>query len=85
VRDLLPAEVMNRPKRGFSPPVRQWHDALFARHGTLLADGHLVVAGILERRAAQELAKGPVSPGAVTPISFKALVLETWCREMSAL
>lgn len=85
VRDLLPAQVMNRPKRGFAPPVREWHEALFARHGSLLDDGHLVAAGILDRQAARNLARGPVSPGAVTPISFKALVLECWCREMSAL
>jgi asparagine synthase (glutamine-hydrolysing) len=73
---------MNRPKRGFAPPVREWHDALFAAYGESLADGYLVQTGVLNAEEAGTLALGPFPVGAVSPLSFKALVLEQWCRQM---
>jgi asparagine synthase (glutamine-hydrolysing) len=82
VRDLLPPWVLARPKRGFQPPVRAWHRALFARHGGALADGYLVEHGVLEPAAARRLAEGPFPIDANAPLSFKALVLELWCRQM---
>lgn len=78
---LLPEWVLNRPKRGFAPPVHAWHRALFGAYGATLADGFLVNSGILTREAALTLAQGPFPWGGVTPLSFKALVLETWCRQ----
>lgn len=84
LKDVLPEWVMNRPKRGFAPPVKEWHEALFAAYGESLADGHLVSSGILSREAGRQMASGPFPGSAITPISFKALVLEQWCRQMSA-
>lgn len=85
LRDRLPAPVLRRPKRGFSPPVDEWHRAIFARHGESLRDGYLVNAEILERATIAPLARGDVTRGASLPLSFKALVLETWCRRMQSL
>jgi len=82
---VLPDWVMNRPKRGFSPPTREWHNALFAAYGAQLDGGYLVESGVLTPEAGRALAAGPVPDGAVTPMSFKALVLEQWCRSMSEL
>lgn len=82
IRDLLPEWVMNRPKRGFSPPVLEWHTALFASYGTDLADGYLLQHEILTPETARQLAAGPFPSDSVTPVSFKALVLEQWCRRM---
>lgn len=81
---LLPEWVLNRPKRGFAPPVGEWHRALFAAHGQCLRGGHLVQAGVLNAEAAESLARGPFPEGLTSPLSFKALVLEQWCRRMSA-
>lgn len=83
IRDLLPDWVTGRPKRGFSPPVTEWHRALFAAHGKNLADGFLRQNGILNEESARQLATGPFPDDATSPISFKALVLETWCRQMA--
>lgn len=80
----IPRYFLDKPKRGFEPPVRRWHQMLFARYGGWLNDGHLVQQGILSRSGARELARGPFSKFAITPISFKALVLETWARQMAA-
>jgi asparagine synthase (glutamine-hydrolysing) len=83
IGDLIPDWVMNRPKQGFAPPVRQWYAALFAAYGDQLIDGHLVQAGVLTPQAARLLAAGPIPPGSIMPLSFKALVLENWCRSLS--
>ncbi len=81
IGDVVPHWVRKRPKRGFQPPVRVWHRALFAEHGHLLRDGALVQLGILRPEAAAQLAKGVFSITETLPLSFKALVLEVWCRE----
>lgn len=82
LKGLVPDQVMNRPKRGFNPPVRAWHRALFAEYGQLLIDGWLVQAGILKPDSARELSRGPFPLGVNVPLSFKALVLEVWCRNL---
>ena len=83
VKDLLPDWVMQRRKRGFSPPVHEWHRALFDAHGEALRDGYLFQSGVLSAAGAQQLASGSFPSDVVTPLSFKALVLEHWCRQMS--
>ncbi len=82
VKDVLPDWVLNRPKRGFAPPTRQWHDALFTAYGDSLRDGYLVEANVLSRESGLSLSTGEFPVEAVSPLSFKALVLEQWCRQM---
>jgi hypothetical protein len=84
VRHVLPEWVLQRHKRGFTPPVQEWHKALFRTYGAMLADGFLVQSGVLTRQAARHLATGPYPRGSITPLSFKALVLELWCRSATA-
>ena len=83
VEGLLPEWVLSRPKRGFAPPVGEWHQALFDAHGESLRDGYLVQSGVLNSEGADLLARGPFPSGLTSPLSFKALVLEQWCRRMS--
>ncbi|MBS1788527.1 MAG: asparagine synthase (glutamine-hydrolyzing) [Acidobacteria bacterium] len=83
LKGILPDWVLNRPKRGFTPPVREWHRALFAEYGHTLVDGYLRQSGVLRPKSAQELAKGKFPLGVTAPLSFKALVLETWCRNLN--
>ena len=84
VKDVLPEWVLNRPKRGFAPPVAEWHADLFDAHGGSLRDGYLVESGVLNSESAGRLALGPTAAGVTSPVSFKALILEHWCRQMSA-
>jgi asparagine synthase (glutamine-hydrolysing) len=84
LKGILPEWVMRRPKKGFQPPVKFWHRALFEAYGSWLGEnGYLVREKILTPEAARSLAGGPFPAGAVTPVSFKALVLEVWCRKFS--
>ncbi len=80
--DILPDELLNRPKQGFQPPVKDWHRALFAVYGAQLDRGYLVASGVLDPAAGRRLAEGPFPQGAIVPLSFKALVLELWCRRL---
>jgi asparagine synthase (glutamine-hydrolysing) len=82
IKDLLPDWVMQRPKRGFSPPS-EWHQALFDAHGESLVNGYLCQHGVLTQEGARQLSSGPFPFDVNTPLSFKALVLEKWCRQMS--
>ena len=84
LRGTLPDWVMDRPKQGFRPPVKEWHNALFEKYGAKLDDGFLVHAGVLSPEAGTTFAKGPFTRGAVVAMSFKALVLEMWCRRYSS-
>lgn len=85
IKDILPQRILDRPKRGFAPPLAEWHGAIFKTHGDSLRSGYLVQAGVLNPSSANGLADGPFPPGLTSPISFKALVLEHWCRQMSAV
>jgi len=81
-RDLVPPAIVDRRKRPFLTPLRAWQRALFRSYGPLLADGHLVDHRVLSAGAARALAAGPFPADAGSPLSFKALVLELWCRTL---
>jgi asparagine synthase (glutamine-hydrolysing) len=82
VADLVPGGLGAGPKRGFEPPVRAWHEAIFARYGSMLDGGALVREGILLADAARRLGTGVTGRNVITPLSFKALVLEIWLRAL---
>jgi asparagine synthase (glutamine-hydrolysing) len=79
---MVPDWVMNRPKRGFTPPLHDWHQAIFAAHGAQLEAGYLVSSEILRPESGVSLSKGTYPPEAGAPMSFKALTLELWCQAM---
>ena len=82
IRDLLPDWVVNRPKRGFTPPVREWHNELLKNYGDSMIDGFLTSHGVLSPAGAQMLRKALLPFDELAPLSFQALVLEQWCRRM---
>lgn len=82
MKGLLPDFIIDRPKQGFAPPVIEWHTEIFRAYGHYLEDGFLVENKVLTKEAGSILATGFFPRGAIAPISFKALVLEIWCREM---
>lgn len=82
MQGILPEFIIDRPKQGFAPPVIEWHNELFKAYGKYLDGGYLVQSGVLTGEAGTILATGVFPRGAIAPISFKALVMEIWCREM---
>jgi asparagine synthase (glutamine-hydrolysing) len=81
---MVPEWVLNRPKKGFTPPLHEWHEAIFSAHGANLENGFLVGAKVITPSAGRQLSKGHYPPTAGAPISFKALTLELWCRAFAS-
>jgi asparagine synthase (glutamine-hydrolysing) len=84
LKGVLPEEVLARPKRGFEPPVYEWHRALMERYGDRIRDGALVRHGVLSRDGAAALAGQALPIGGWNAMPFSVLVLELWCRGMEA-
>ena len=85
LKGVLPDEILARPKRGFEPPVYEWHRALMERYGDRIRDGALVRHGVLSREGAAMLASQTLPLAGWNAMPFSVLVLELWCREMEAL
>ena len=83
--DILPDWVMNRQKRGFSPPVDQWLTGIHKNYGGDLADGILVCEGFLNKETVSRMVKNPPERGPARNVWFSLVVLEAWCRSMKAL
>ena len=80
IADLLPPEVLNRPKQGFVTPTREWIAAVNARYRALLVDGALVGHGILDGgRLRRWLDRGPASLHREF-FQYKLTQLELWHR-----
>jgi len=80
VRDLLSDEILDRPKRGFSPPVPRWHKELRKNYGKLMLDGCLVNNNILSAKACENMAAVNMRDNTKATISRLALTLEIWLR-----
>lgn len=78
---ILPSEVLNRPKRGFQPPVREWLYGVIERHYVKLLDGELVRQNILDARVMGAHAL-PTAATAWPELFFlyKLVLLECWYR-----
>ncbi len=77
----VPKEVLERPKRGFTPPVAIWCRDLFRRYGKLLKHGYLVENRILDKKKLDKvIALSGVLPMYWYPM-YQILLLEIWCRE----
>jgi asparagine synthase (glutamine-hydrolysing) len=87
VVDEIPAWVLNRPKRGFSPPTRDWVAALVRDRGDSLVGGALASFGLLSGAGTRALARpsGPFDRGLRDQLAYQSLVLEQWFQGMRAL
>jgi len=85
VVDIVPNWVINRPKRGFNPPVTPWINALKAKYGEGLCSGYLVDESILDAKAARRFIGHQSRFSIWNDLAFKYLVLESWCQAMSGI
>ncbi len=82
-KDIVPSFVFERRKRGFAPPWRRWHQAIFDRHISDLRNGALVQAGIVRRGAFDAIRSIHDWCGRPTPLLIPMLVLECWAQGMT--
>jgi asparagine synthase (glutamine-hydrolysing) len=84
-RGTVPSFVMDRRKRGFTPPWRTWTHALMHAYGTDMRCGVLVSEGLLQEGAVAQLARGFDPLRRPLPLAMESLVLEQWARGMRSL
>lgn len=82
VLKIIPPEVLEKPKRGFSPPSHLWMDALYQKYAGYLLDGELVQRSVLSRKGAKKLNERKCRNDGVFSLCYKALVLELWLRSV---
>lgn len=82
--DLLPPELVNRPKRGFTPPVTEWLGALIHQYQDLVSDGWLVQNGFFNRAPVVELLRSTNFARHWNYV-YKLLTFEMWYREISQI
>ncbi len=79
LKEHLPAEVLNRPKRGFEPPYGEWIVALTDRYKEQVLDGYLIKLGIFNRSYLQKLFQNCRNNYSLT---YRILYLEIWYRSI---
>lgn len=81
-RDMLPAEVFNRPKRGFEVPLLEWFQGEMRQSFDALADDTDFIQdqGLLNPEAIRELRKRLYSrnPGDTPASAWALLVFQNW-------
>jgi asparagine synthase (glutamine-hydrolysing) len=82
---LLPEWVLARQKRGFTPPVARWEQAVLQRYGDDLLDGYLVNAGLLRPEAMRALIPNRRPAHGSVSLAQKLVILESWCRAMASV
>jgi asparagine synthase (glutamine-hydrolysing) len=79
--DLVPNEIVNRPKWGFAAPVRTWmgskHLDVFT---SLLRNSKLAAEGFLDKRVLQEFLNHPATRDYNSEWLWAMAVLELWFR-----
>jgi len=85
MKGILPDEVINRPKSGFTPPTSEWIIRAFKQYGGLLDRGYLVEHNIIDgQQCTQFLHSHLMKDGYVQNVAFRMLTLEIWCRAFMA-
>jgi asparagine synthase (glutamine-hydrolysing) len=83
-RRLLPKHVLNRPKRGFTPPVRKWLTAIWAANPDLRNAESLIAASEISPVAARASLERPVMrSGKVDQMAHRLATLELWLESLS--
>ena len=77
LRNTLPDEVIDRPKRGFEPPYAEWIKELLAVYQEQLINGYFVKLGYFSREYVVKLCRNVQENYAIV---YRLIVLELWYR-----
>ncbi|NQV73668.1 asparagine synthase (glutamine-hydrolyzing) [bacterium] len=79
---VLPNQILDRPKKGFVPPVRDWINSIW-RHNqsTILNPERLLLTGLLNPDALLSEIRHPIQrSGRVNQMALRLATLEFWLR-----
>jgi asparagine synthase (glutamine-hydrolysing) len=79
---VLPSQVVNRPKRGFTPPVREWVGEIWRSNAAAFSkDSALAASGLLDARHVLASLRSPTyRTGRINQIALRLATLELWYR-----
>jgi asparagine synthase (glutamine-hydrolysing) len=85
LKDVLPDEILSRPKAGFQPPLHEWLSGVVAKYGDMLQGGQLVNVGILSSTKIVHLLD-QIAKRNWTGLFFtyKLVLLEMWYQKVVA-
>ena len=82
--ELLPQHVVDRPKRGFTPPVRKWARAIWAANPEALSGQLIETHGSVNPSTMRAALKNPVDRmGRVDQMALRLMTLELWLRSLA--
>ena len=84
VKDLIPAEILNRPKKGFTPPVKEWYKAIYFSNKDFFANPRIVELGLVTEKAKLILSKPLSRLGRPSLLWLELAVLELWVRGLES-
>ncbi len=77
----LPSHILNRPKRGFTPPMRDWLRAIWDEYFLEIKDSALVDSGIISGQGFERTIRRPFyRSGRINQVSLRLATLELWAR-----
>ena len=82
--DILPADVLQRPKSNFVPPVSDWLNGVVKRYGTHLHQGNLVSQGIIRENSVDRLRNFEEENSHAHTV-YRLVMLEIWYARMKQL
>jgi asparagine synthase (glutamine-hydrolysing) len=82
LKGIVPDEVLNRPKRGFQPPVQEWMEGIILKYIDQLKSGYLIQMNILNPDFIIKMIKDFNSSRQHIFILYKCLLLEIWYRKV---
>ena len=85
LRGVVPDEVLNRRKMGFTPPVMKWYKAVVKKYGGDVADGALIAKGLLNPDETHIFMTRSLQHNDNNlAIAYKLVVFEMWIRKILA-
>ncbi|MCL6606409.1 MAG: asparagine synthase (glutamine-hydrolyzing) [Paenibacillus sp.] len=80
MKGVVPNEIFNREKQGFTPPVTDWRRGVIGKYLNLVKDGYLIQKGILDAGYVSKLLDRSLNRNYAIELSYKITLLEIWCR-----
>ena len=83
LEEVVPPEVLRRPKAGFQPPVQEWLSGVVHRYADLLVDGQLQQAGIIAADSIAYVQHDLAQQGYTGLfLAYKLVLLEMWYQKI---
>ncbi|HSA33828.1 MAG TPA: asparagine synthase (glutamine-hydrolyzing) [bacterium] len=83
LKNVLPENVLSRPKAGFQPPIIDWLDGARERYQEMIRSGHLVAAGIFDAALLERFLKETGKEDYYRLFFlYKIILLEIWNRSV---